>query len=51
VNLYQLNNPKQLKYPLFAMEVGGDQWFAGLQCFDCRVKGGKIEKPDFWTEQ
>jgi hypothetical protein len=49
-NLYQTTNPSQLKFPLFSMEVGEDQYFAPYNCFDCRLKGGTMQKPEFWKE-
>jgi hypothetical protein len=51
INLYQNTNPLQLSFPLYSMELStGEQAFASLSCFDCRLKGGTMEKPDFWKE-
>ncbi len=48
INLLDVINPNEIKYPVFAMQAGADRAFAPLSCFDCRLKGGTETKPDFW---
>jgi len=52
VNLLQVENPRDIKFPVFAMQLNGtDRGFADLSCFDCRLKGGTMTEPDFWIEK
>lgn len=38
-------------YPIYVIETnGGRRAVPGQGCVDCRLKGGTITKPDFWTE-
>lgn len=51
INLFQTVNPWELKFPLYAMQLpGDDQAFARLSCFDCRMRGGTETRPEFWEE-
>jgi len=52
INLLQVVNPKDVRFPVFAMQLTGtDRGFADQSCFDCRLKGGTMTEPDFWTEK
>lgn len=46
-----LTPPSQ--WPQFATfdNNGGNAYPANQDCLDCRLKGGTIEKPDFWIDQ
>jgi hypothetical protein len=35
-------------YPIYIVATGGRRAVAPKACFDCRMKGGVTEKPDFW---
>lgn len=51
VNLLQVVNPNDIKFPVYAMQLPGtNRGFANLSCFDCRLKGGTTTMPDFWIE-
>jgi len=51
INLLQVVNPFDIKYPVYAMQLGtGDRAFADISCFDCRLKGGTMTEPEFWEE-
>ena len=51
LNLFETTNPWELTYPLYAMIMNsGDYAFADISCFDCRMKGGTMTKPEFWEE-
>ena len=38
-----------MQYPIYLLEVDmGDYRYVGQECFDCRLRGGTTERPDFW---
>ncbi len=43
-------NAAHPSYPIYVKLVGGEYGKAGLACFDCRMEGGKTNKPDFWED-
>lgn len=38
------------EYPVYLVESNGILMFANPECFDCRLKGGTTDKPEFWPE-
>jgi hypothetical protein len=41
-------NPS-MQYPIYLLEVDmGDYRYVEQECFDCRLRGGTTEPPDFW---
>jgi hypothetical protein len=43
-----LNKFKPKDYPVYFVEIGGELKWPLKSCFDCRLSGGKTEKPPFW---
>lgn len=37
-------------WPIYLKEVGGQYGKANKECFDCRLRGGTLDKPIFWDE-
>lgn len=47
----QLSMADPVFYPIYAIETpGGRRAVPSQECVDCRLKGGSIEKPDFWED-
>lgn len=40
--------PFEEDYPQYLSIVNGQLWTAHKICYDCRLRGGTLEKPDFW---
>ena len=37
-------------WPVFLGKLGNSYGRANPECFDCRMEGGSLEKPDFWKD-
>lgn len=37
-------------WPIYLKEVGNQYGKANKECFDCRLRGGTLDKPEFWDE-
>lgn len=47
----QMSMADPVTYPIYAIETpGGRRAVPNKYCVDCRLKGGTIEKPDFWID-
>lgn len=43
-------NSAHPSYPVYLKFASGGLGKAGIGCFDCRMKGGKTNRPDFWID-
>ena len=45
----ELRSYDRSEYPIYLLEVGPGQYdLADQECFDCRLRGGKLKIPSFW---